>query len=110
MDPVEKIFAEQVLLDQLFQVLVGGRDKPDIPPTGASAHRIKLTLLEHPEEFRLGCERHVTDFVEKDGPSVASPNNPFENLVAPVKAPFSWPNSSLSKRVSGNAAQIYCHK
>ena len=36
----------------------------------------------------------------------ASSNRPSRRSAAPVKAPFSWPNSSLSSRVSGSAAQL----
>ena len=37
-------------------------------------------------------------------PSAAS-NRPIRRSVAPVNAPFSWPNSSLSRSVDGSAAQ-----
>ncbi len=36
----------------------------------------------------------------------ASSNRPSRRSAAPVKAPFSWPNSSLSSSVSGRAAQL----
>jgi hypothetical protein len=39
-------------------------------------------------------------------PPSASSKRPFRALSAPVKAPFSWPNSSLSMTLSGRAAQL----
>ena len=39
-------------------------------------------------------------------PLSASSNRPSRRSAAPVKAPFSWPNSSLSSSVSGSAAQL----
>ena len=39
-------------------------------------------------------------------PPSAMSNFPGLKLVAPVKAPFSWPNNSLSSRSSGMAAQL----
>src|SRR5207253_1310749 len=39
-------------------------------------------------------------------PPSASSNRPSRRSAAPVNAPFSWPNSSLSSRVSGMAAQF----
>ena len=39
-------------------------------------------------------------------PSSASSKSPFLVAAAPVKAPFSYPNNSLSIRVSGKAAQL----
>ncbi len=39
-------------------------------------------------------------------PPVASSNFPIRRATAPVNAPFSWPNSSDSRRCSGIAAQL----
>jgi len=39
-------------------------------------------------------------------PPSASSKRPCRWPMAPVKAPFSWPNSSLSSSVSGMAAQL----
>ena len=39
-------------------------------------------------------------------PPSASSKRPFFGPCAPVKAPFSYPNSSDSIRLSGNAAQL----
>ena len=41
---------------------------------------------------------------------MASSNFPRRRATAPVKAPFSWPNSSDSKRFSGIAAQFTAMK
>ena len=39
-------------------------------------------------------------------PPSACSNLPTRSVAAPVNAPFSWPNSSLSSRSSGSAAQF----
>ena len=39
-------------------------------------------------------------------PPIACSNRPILRVTAPVNAPFSWPNSSLSSRFSGIAAQL----
>ncbi len=39
-------------------------------------------------------------------PSSATSNLPGFTALAPVNAPFSWPNSSLSSRVSTIAEQL----
>ncbi|MNI71961.1 hypothetical protein D3C73_1278740 [compost metagenome] len=39
-------------------------------------------------------------------PPLASSNLPRRSFIAPVKAPRTWPNNSLSTRVSGSAAQL----
>ena len=46
----------------------------------------------------------------KSVPPSASSNFPCRRAAAPVKAPFSWPNSSLSIRESGRAAQFSATK
>ena len=38
-------------------------------------------------------------------PPSASSNRPCRVITAPVKLPFSWPNSSLSIRLGGTAPQ-----
>ena len=39
-------------------------------------------------------------------PPSASSNRPVCRAIAPVNAPFSWPNSSLSTSPAGRAAQL----
>jgi hypothetical protein len=39
-------------------------------------------------------------------PPSACSKRPLRWLIAPVKAPFSWPKSSDSSRLSGRAAQL----
>ena len=46
------------------------------------------------------------DLIQEDGAVVGPSKRPIRCAAAPVKAPFSWPNSSLSSRVSGIAAQL----
>ena len=42
----------------------------------------------------------------KSVPPLHCSNLPMRRRSAPVKAPFSWPNSSLSSKLSGMAAQL----
>ncbi len=42
----------------------------------------------------------------KSVPLSACSKRPMRRVSAPVKAPFSWPKSSLSSSVSGMAAQL----
>src|SRR5213594_2541646 len=42
----------------------------------------------------------------KTVPALASSNRPMRCVIAPVNAPFSWPNSSLSRSPVGIAAQF----
>ena len=68
-----------------------------------AAESLKLAFLNHSQQLRLKFQRQFADLVEKDGGFVGE----FEasNLapVAPVNAPFSCPNSSLSTSVGVSA-------
>ena len=73
-----------------------------LPPT-----RSKLALLQHAQHLGLRLGRHVADLVEEDRAAVAPPRTGrARRASAPVKAPFSWPNSSLSTSSRLIAAQF----
>ena len=56
----------------------------------------------------LACSRVSISLISSSSrvPPSASSNLPIRLASAPVKAPFSWPNSSDSSRFSGMAAQL----
>ena len=84
-----------------------GRDDPDVHGHGlGSAHALEGTLLENAQELGLEVQGEIADLVQEQVPPSASSNRPFLVAVAPVKAPFSWPKSSLSRSVWGRAAQL----
>ena len=62
----EQILAEQALLDQDAQVLVGGRDDPHVGlDRGAAADGGVFALLQHAQQAGLRLHRHVADLVEE---------------------------------------------
>ena len=62
----EQILAEQPLLDQDAQVLVGGGDDPHVGlDRGAAADRGVFALLQHAQQPGLRLHRHVADLVEE---------------------------------------------
>ena len=77
------------------------------PPARSRCRRPARTRHTRPRAAACSCTaRHVADLVEEEGAAVrqleAAPPAP----TAPVNAPFSWPNSSLSSSVSGSAAAV----
>ena len=71
-------------------------------PTGRTA-----PLLQHVQQLRLQRERHLADLVEEERAAVGLLEaGPARRAAAPVNAPCAWPNSSLSSRCSGSAAQL----
>src|SRR5579863_4574855 len=66
--PVIKILAKFVFLDQLAQVSVGGRKNADVNFDGfGSAQAHELALLNHAQELSLGLDADGPDLVEEYG-------------------------------------------
>ena len=107
-EPVEKILAEPAVVDQLRQVLVRGADHADVDLDRPGARR--------PARSPGSCRKRSSFTCSGGGMSPISSRNSVPPVAArtcrssasraPVNAPFSWPNSSLSSSVSGIAAQL----
>ena len=67
-------------------------------PTGA-----EFPLLEQAQQLDLHVERQIADLVEEGGAAVGQFDQPFFVACAPVNAPRTWPNSSLS--ISGPTSE-----
>ncbi len=70
------------------------------------ADPLEPAVLEHAEDLRLGQRRHVADLVQEQRSARALLELADPLAVGPGERPFSWPNSSLSSKVSGIAAQL----
>ena len=70
------------------------------------AEAAEALLLEHLQQLRLDREVHVADLVEEHRAAVRDLEQPGFAVVAPVKAPFSWPNSSVSSSSRDRPAQF----
>ena len=72
--------------------------------------RIKLVLLAlafvNAMTFHFTVYRRVAEWDSRPVPPLAAQNSPALSAVAPLKAPRTWPNSSLSSSASGSAAQL----
>src|SRR5580704_11437234 len=105
--PVIEVLPEFARPDRLFQVPVGGGDDA----------RVKGSRRVPPSRSNSRCCKTRSSLAWSSGaispissssnvPSSAASNLPFLVAAAPVKAPLSCPNSSLSSNVSGIAAQL----
>ena len=74
--------------------------------TAASADRHDLALLERAQQPRLQRGRDIADLVEEQRAAVGLTKSPGARPAAPVKAPRTWPKSSLSSRPSARAEQF----
>ena len=65
--PIEKIGTELALLDQLFQILVGGGDAAEVHLDGlVAAHAGDFALLQYAQQVGLGLQGNVADFVQEN--------------------------------------------
>jgi hypothetical protein len=104
---IVEILAEGSFLESRLQVPVGGGDDPDIHGQGPGApHALEAALLQDAEQLDLQAHGQIADLVQEQAAPSASSKRPFLVAAAPVKAPFSWPNSSLSRSACGKAAQL----
>ncbi len=92
----------------LAQIAVRRRQHPHIDPQAAViADALNIAILQHAQQVWPATQRQFADFVKETGlPLSAISNLPLRLLIAPVNAPFTWPNSSLSATLSGSAAQL----
>ena len=72
-----------------------------------AAHAQDLALLQRAQQLHLQVALQVAHLVEEQR-RAARPARRARScaLSAPVKAPFSWPNSSASRMLSGSAATL----
>jgi len=104
---VEQVGAEPPGRDLDRELAVGGRDDPDVDPeqlVGADP----LDLADCRARRSLGWIESGSSPISSRNrvPPSATSNLPARCSVAPVNAPRTWPNSSLSAIDSGNAAQL----
>src|SRR6516225_7208868 len=106
-EPVEKIFAEFPVGDGLLEILVGSRDHAHVHISLlVTAERTHLPFLQNPIKLYLHGQVHVADLVHKQRPAIGGLEQARRFSLAPVNAPFIYPNSSESSSVSGNAPQL----
>jgi len=107
MQTIVEILAKRALLDHRQQIAVRRRHQADVGAQRArGAEALEGVLLQHAQELGLQLEGEVADFIEEQRPPLASSKRPRRCVMAPVNAPFSCPNSSLSSSPVGMAAQL----
>ena len=101
-----EIFPEPSFSYQCGEIFVGRRDQADIRLQRlVAADPFEGPLTEHTKDFDLRVLVDFTDLIEKSVPPAACSKRPIRRSNAPVKAPFSWPNNSLSRSCGEKALQ-----
>ena len=105
--PVVEVLAEAPLGDGLLQIDVRrGQQRTSTLHRAVAPHRLERPLLEHAQQLGLQLERQLADLVEQQRAAVGHLEAPGAVRVAPVKAPFTWPKSSLSSRLCGDRRAV----
>ena len=74
------------------------------------ADALDLAFLQGAQELHLRCSGRSPISSRKSVPLSAASKSPTRALTAPVKAPRTWPKSSLSTRSTGMAEQLTATK
>jgi hypothetical protein len=107
----EEILPELSGGDRRIEVDIGGGEDAHVDRNRvARAEADDLSLLQDAEQLDLERSRQVADLVEEEGAAVGRLEPADLVLEAPVKAPFSYPKSSASTRLSTRAPQLTATK
>jgi hypothetical protein len=110
-EAVVEVLPELTPGDRGGKIDVGRPDDADVDLTGVlTADPANRPRLERAQQLGLELERKVSYLVEEETSPCASSKSPGLAAVAPVNAPFSWPNSSDSRSAAGIAAQLISTK
>ena len=106
-ETVIQVGPESSFLQPRFEVAMGRCDQPHIGPDGlVASDSLERLLMQDAEELCLQARGMSPTSSRKMVPLLHCSNLPMRRRSAPVKAPFSCPNNSLSSSVSGMAAQL----
>jgi len=98
-------FTEFSRFNEFEEVPVGRGDDSNIGANRLfTAQPLEFLVLRNRSNFTCTLRETSPISSRKIVPWPASSNFPLFPDMAPVKAPFSWPNSSLSSRGSGRAS------
>src|SRR5580704_3260573 len=105
--PEKQILAEEALADQHAQILIGRGDDADICLDGAAPPTVVYSPCCSTRKSLVCASIGMSPISSrKRVPPSACSKRPELRVLAPVKAPFSWPNSSDSMRSRGIAAML----
>ncbi len=109
---VVEILAKLCGPDGLLKIFVGGGEDSGLEGNGGRVPPTRSNSLCCRTRRSFACMGGASSPISsrKRVPSSAASSFPFLRPTAPVNAPFSCPKSSLSRRVSGMAAQLMAMK
>ena len=108
---VEQVFPEVAVTDQFFQILVGGGDDAHVHMDRRGAtHPVELILLQHAQQTGLGLQRHIADFIEKQGAAVGLLETPDPLAVGAGESALLVAEQFRFDQVLGDRRHIQRHE
>ena len=107
-EAVIEIGAEPALAHFVLEVAIGRGDDAHVDAVNTvAADTLNLPVLQGAQQLWLQFERQLADLVEEQRAAVGDLELAGAIFAtAPVNAPDTWPNSSLSAMLTGSAAQF----
>jgi hypothetical protein len=106
-EAVKEIQAKGTLPATLFEIAMGGNDDAEICRLRLIGADLFIDpFFQETQEFGLERQGHIADLVEKQGAGAGAGAFSFPLPVGAGEGPLTWPNNSLSSKLSGIAAQL----
>jgi len=106
-EAIKEVFAEPSVRYCGFQVAMRSSDDANVDlDRSRTPDSFEFPLLQDPQQCDLRVGRKVTDFIQEDGAAIRQFKAPERRCIAPVKAPFSWPNNSEEISPGASAPQF----
>ena len=65
-NPVKQILPKSIFFNEILQISMRGHQYSDIYADGlVPAHAFDFSFFKHPQKFRLHCQRHIANLVQK---------------------------------------------
>jgi len=109
---VEEVFPEFSAVGEIFQVLVGGGDQPEVALDDAVApEAFELLVFEDAEQLRLHLHRQIADLVQEDGPAVGQFEFSRLHLVGRARErPRLVPEKLRLQKILGNGGAVQTYE
>ena len=110
-DPVEKVLPKNAFLNQIWKVLMGRAEYPDIHRNFLGiANRADSLFLNCPQEFYLHCQRQVSNFVQKQSATVGRSKQAVFVFNGPGKAALFVPKKFTLHEFRGDGSTVDSYK
>src|SRR5215467_13663059 len=111
MEAIIQILAETSCTHRFFQISISSCDNAHIHRnTTAPPNAFKRALLQHAEEFDLGSEADVTDFIKKERPTIGQLKATTTGFDRPREGTTFMPKQLAFEETFRQSGAVQLHK